>query len=82
MIANKDLLIQCHLHFNMIITVTRKYIRGSNIGHINKNNYNMDSWEDALEWAEMLAKDKEIYPFEIIEMKNEYGQTKIYEVKD
>lgn len=82
MIVIKDLLIQYHLHFNMIITITRKYIRGSNIGHINTNKYNMNSWEEALEWAEMISKNKETYPFEIIEMKSEYGQTKIYEVKD
>lgn len=66
----------------MIIEVTRKYISGSSKGKINKNIYNMDSWEEAIEWVEKISKDNDEYPFVVIEIKNDYGQHEEFNYED
>jgi len=63
----------------MIIEVTRKYISGSSEGKVNKNIYNMDSWEEALEWVEDVSKKKEEYTFVVIKIENKFGQHETFD---
>jgi len=62
----------------MIIHVTRKYITGKSKGHTNTYLYNMNEWEEAIEWAKEVS-ESDVYPFIILEMKTDYGQHKIFE---
>lgn len=62
----------------MIINVTRKFIKGSSLGKVTTNIYNLDGWEEAIKWADGLNSGTD-NTFKIIEIKNEYGQKKIYE---
>jgi len=62
----------------MIIHVTRKYTSGKSKGHVNTYMYNMNDWEEALEWGKEVS-ESDAYPFIVLEMKTDYGQHKTFE---
>lgn len=62
----------------MVITATKRYITGANIGRIIEHKYNIDSWEEALKWAASLMEETSNYPFEIVKIKDDYGNSKTY----
>ena len=62
----------------MIVKVTREYISGPTKGRVNTNNYNMENWEGAVEWAKNSSEDYSI-PFVVLEIHNDYGKKETFE---